>query len=155
MVTPAIMLALMLAPYLAAAMLNRIGGYRFNLRNAAAAGLGILFIFTGVGHFVQTGPMAQMLPPWVPERVALVYLSGILEFAIAAALFLPRFRRAAGAAAALVLFFPLNVYAAFNHVPLGGHAWGPTYLMVRAPLQAIILAWAAWFIVRKPGVHAR
>jgi len=27
--------------------------------------------------------MAQMLPPWVPEQMLLVYLTGGLEFAIA------------------------------------------------------------------------
>lgn len=153
MVTPIIMLALMLAPAFLAATLNRFSRYRFDLRNAAAAGLGLLFIFTGIGHFVQTAPMVQMLPPWVPERELLVYLSGFLEFAIAFGFFIPRFRRVAGLAAALVLvlFFPVNVYAAFNHVPMGGHAWGPVYLLIRAPLQAIILAWVYWFTIRESG----
>jgi uncharacterized membrane protein len=151
MLTPIIMLALMLAPYLVAAMLNRVADRRFDLRNAAAIGLGILFIFTGIGHFAQTEPMVQMLPSWVPGRVLLVYLSGILEFAIAAGFFIPRLRRVTGLAAALVLilFFPINVYAAFNHVPMGGHAWGPIYLLIRAPLQAIILVWVYWFTIRE------
>ena len=156
MVTPVIMLALMLAPTFLAAALNRFTRYRYDLRSAAAIGLGILFIFTGVGHFVQTAPMVQMLPPWTPERELLVYLSGFLEFAIAIAFFIPKYRRVAGlaAAAVLILFFPLNVYAAFNHVPMGGHAWGPVYLLIRAPLQAIILAWAYWFTIRAAGPEA-
>ena len=149
MTTPIIMLVLMLAPWLFAVALNA-AGYKFDIRNASAIGLGILFIFTGIGHFIQAQPMVQMLPPWVPERLLLVHASGILEFAIALGFFIPKLRRGAGlaAAAVLVLFFPLNIYAAFNHVPMGGHAWGPVYLLIRAPLQAIILGWAYWFTIR-------
>lgn len=139
------MLALMISPWLA-----------LRSRAAGAFGLGILFIFTGVGHFIQTGPMAQMLPDFVPARVALVYLTGLLEFAIAAGFFLPKTRRLAGwaAAAVLVLFFPANIYAAFAHVPMGGHAWGPAYLLIRAPLQAAIVLWVWWFTLR-PGSKLR
>jgi uncharacterized membrane protein len=54
------------------------------------------------------------------------------------------------AAVVLVLFFPANVYAALNHVPMGGHAWGPVYLLLRAPLQVIILLWVYWFTIRQP-----
>ncbi len=151
MTTPLIMLALMMGPYVAARLLAAAMRRDFDGRDAAAFGLGLLFVFTGVGHFVQTGPMAQMLPPWVPERTLLVHLTGILELAIAVG-FLPRkWRPAAGWAAAIVLvaFFPANIYAAIHQVPMGGHAWGPSYLLVRAPLQAIILLWVYWFTIRQ------
>jgi uncharacterized membrane protein len=141
MTTPLIMLALMIGPWLAR-----------RTRAAGAIGLSLLFVFTASGHFLQTEVMAEMLPPWVPARVALVYATGVLELAIAIALLLPDTRRAAGwiAAAVLVLFFPANIYAAVNYVPMGGHAWGPVYLLVRAPLQVAILTWAYWFTLRRP-----
>jgi uncharacterized membrane protein len=146
MITPLVMLALMVSPWLA-----------LRSRAAAAIGLGILFVFTGVGHFIQTEAMAQMLPGFVPFRVPLVYLTGVLEFAIAAGFFVPATRRLAGwaAAAVLVLFFPANIYAAFAHVPMGGHAWGPVYLLIRAPLQAAIVAWVWWFALRDAGAGAK
>lgn len=142
MITPMIMLALMVSPWLA-----------LRSRTAGVFGLGILFIFTGVGHFIQTEPMTQMLPGFVPLRVPLVYLTGLLEFAIAAGFFMPSTRHRAGwaAAAVLVLFFPANIYAAFAQVPMGGHAWGPAYLLLRAPLQAAIVAWVWWFALRDPA----
>jgi uncharacterized membrane protein len=153
MLTPIIMLVLMTAPYGAMRLWTALTHRAFDGRGAAAVGLGILFVFTGIGHFVQTEPMAQMLPPWVPGRVTLVYLTGLLEFAIAAGFFFPKTRLIAGwtAAAVLVLFFPANIYAAFHHVPMGGHAWGPVYLLIRAPLQLIILLWVYWFTIRQPG----
>jgi uncharacterized membrane protein len=145
------MLVLMMAPYLVVRVLSAVMHRDFDARGAAAIGLGVLFIFTGVGHFIQTEPMAQMLPRWVPEQVLLVYLTGVLEFAIAIGLLVPKTRRFTGwvAAVVLVLFFPVNIYAAINYIPMGGHAWGPVYLLVRAPLQAIILFWVYWFIIKQ------
>ncbi len=151
MVTPIIMLLLMTAPYVVGRILSAVTARDRDGRASAAIGLSLLFVFTGVGHFIQTEPMAQMLPPWVPERTLLVYLTGILELAKAVGFLVPRFRTTTGwvAAAVLVLFFPANLYAAFNRVPMGGHAWGPVYLVIRAPLQIIILWWVYWFTIRR------
>jgi len=152
MTTLIIMLVLMMVPYLVVRVLSAVMHRDFNARSAAAIGLGVLFIFTGVGHFILTEPMVQMLPPWIPGRVLLVYLTGVLEFAIAIGLLVPKTRRFTGWVAAVVLvsFFPVNIYAAINHIPMGGHVWGPMYLLLRAPLQAIILFWVYWFIIRQP-----
>lgn len=99
--------------------------------------------------------MAQMLPPWVPERTLLVYLTGGLEFAIAVGFLVPKSRRFAGWVAAIVLiaFFPANIYAAINRIPMGGHAWGPVYLLIRAPLQAFILYWVYRFTIGTNSRH--
>jgi uncharacterized membrane protein len=145
MTTPLIMLALLAGPYAAVRLLGR-----FDSRAAAAYGLALLFVFTGLGHFLQTEAMAQMLPPWVPARVQLVQLTGVLEWGLALGFFIPETRRSAGwmALAVLVAFFPANIYAALNYVPMGGHAWGPEYLLVRAPLQLAIALWVYWFTIR-------
>jgi uncharacterized membrane protein len=92
-----------------------------------------------------------MLPPWVPERNLLVYLTGFLEFAVAGGFLKEKYRRFTGwvAAIMLVMFFSVNVYAALNHIPMGGHAWGPVYLLIRAPLQAIVLLWIYWFTIKR------
>lgn len=155
MLTPALMILILVLPYVGCrAVLT--GASHEALRTAAAAGAGLLFLFTASGHFAQSGTMAQMLPPWVPARELLVYATGVLEVAIAMALFLPRTRRAGAwaAAAALAAFFPANVYAALQHVPMGGHAWGPVYLLVRAPLQLFILWWLWTMILRPPRAAA-
>ena len=155
MATPIVMLVLLMVPYGLVRRASAITGRNFNARGAAAIGLGILFVFTGLGHFVQAEPMALMLPPWIPARVPLMYLTGVLEFAVAAGFFLEATRRLTGwvAAAILLLFFPLNIYAAINHVPMGGHEWGPVYLLIRAPLQLIILLWVYWFTIRQPNAE--
>lgn len=151
MLTPALMLLILTLPQLLGSALARLRGREANAA-PAAWGLGLLFLFTASGHFLQTQPMVQMLPPWVPGRAVLVYATGWLEIAIAVAFFVPRWSRAAAwaAAAVLVAFFPANVYAAFQQVPMGGHAWGPVYLLVRAPLQLFILWWIWRFLLGAP-----
>ena len=151
MTTPIIMIALLVVPYLTAEALNRRRGNPWPPAFAGALGLGILFMFTALGHFVRTEPMAEMLPPWIPYRTGVVYVTGVVEFAIAGALFWPTFRRqgAVAAIAVLVGFFPANVYAALNHVGMGGHQWGPEYLLIRAPLQMLLIYWTFVQVYRR------
>lgn len=151
MVTPVILLAILTVPYLSVRALSAYTELKLNPRVAAVIGISLLFIFTGLGHFMITGELAQLLPTWVSERVLIVHLSGIFEFALAAGFLIHQTRRITGwiAIIALILFFPLNVYAAVNHIPHGGHAWGPVYLLIRGPLQLIIISWIYWFAVRK------
>lgn len=151
MLTPTLMLLILCLPYLIARPFTRSTAGS-DLRPAAAWGAGLLFLFTASGHFSQTAAMVQMLPPWVPQRTALVHATGVLEIAIALALFSRRLRRlgAWSAITVLVAFFPANVYAALQHAPMGGHAWGPAYLLVRAPLQLFILAWI-WALILRAG----
>ena len=152
MTAPIIMLVLLTAPYVIARLLKSLTARERDLQNAGAVGLTSLFILTGIGHFTDTDSMAQMLPAWVPGRVRIIYLTGIFEFVIAAGFLFGRTRRLTGwiAASMLVIFFPANIYAAMHHVPQGGHAWGPVYLLFRAPLQLIILLWIYWFSIKTP-----
>lgn len=152
MITPLIIVCILFVPVIAAWM---IGG-----RDQAALGgiLGIsaAFFFFGIGHFAQTDPMIAMLPDFLPARRQIVLATGVLEFAIAVGMLVPRTRRLAGigAIAVLIGFFPANIYAALNHIGMGGHIWGPEYLLIRAPLQLLLVFWAWWFVVR-PTPEAR
>ena len=145
------MLVLMISPYAVARIMSAVLHREFDLQRAACIGLTILFVFTGIGHFIKTASMAAMLPLWVPLREIQVYLTGLLEFAIAAGFLVKKTRRMTGwiAAFMLTLFFPVNVYAAINHIPIGGHEWGPIYLLIRAPLQLFILFWIYWFSIKQ------
>jgi uncharacterized membrane protein len=96
MTTPLILLVLITAPYLLVSASASATKQPIDSRNAAVVGAGLLFAFTGVGHFVETESMLQMPPPWVPYRTLLVYATGLLEFAIAVGFFVPQTRRPTG-----------------------------------------------------------
>jgi uncharacterized membrane protein len=150
-----ILLAILLGSYL---LLRLVPG-PFNVADSSRRGqvsLALLFVVTGMGHFVQTEQMVQMLPAWVPARTEFIWLSGLFEWLLAAGLFIPRYSRLAGlcAIAFLVFVFPGNIYAAINRVDMGGHAAGPAYLLVRGPFQLLLIWWAYWFAVRPMPRHS-
>lgn len=151
MTTPAIMLGLLTLPALLVRVLARISGQGFpDLSSPACAGLASVLSFTGLGHFIRTEALAQMLPDWVPAPTPLIYVTGVVELSLAALVLRRQTREAAGWAilVMLLLFLPVNVYAAVSHVGPGGHQWGPIYLLIRVPLQAILIGWTWWFAVR-------
>jgi len=155
MTTPLLMLAILTAPLLIVWSL-RLRGLGVDPGIGGIVGLVLLFLFTASGHFATPQPMAEMLPSFMPWRMPLIYLTGVLEIALALGIALPATRRLAGLAAiaTLVVFFPANIYAAVAQVDMGGHAWGPVYLLIRAPLQALLIGWTWWFAVR-PAASAR
>jgi uncharacterized membrane protein len=154
MTAPLILLAILTVPLLIVWRLRSLG-LQVSPGTGGIIGLVLVFLLTASAHFLMPQALAAMLPPFVPARLPIVYLTGGLEIALALGIALPATRRLAGLAAiaALVLFFPANVYAAFTRVDIAGHAWGPTYLLIRAPLQALLIAWTWWFTVR-PAVSA-
>lgn len=150
MVTPIIILLLLTTPLAIAFAFSKLNNSHVNIQKYACWGLGIAFIFFFVGHFIKTSGMVEMLPPWLPLRVELVYLTGIIELAIGITLFMPKYQITAAkfGILAFIVFFPANVYAAMNGIGLGGHQWGPVYLLIRAPLQIILIAWAYFLCVK-------
>ncbi|PAU89007.1 hypothetical protein CK507_04870 [Pseudomonas sp. WN033] len=144
MLTPMIILAILITPLAIAFAYASYRSQPLEVRRPACYGMGLAFAFFAIGHFVQTEGMVAMLPAWVPWRLQLVYLTGVLELLIAIGFFLPDYRELAAklAIAVLILFFPANVYAALHGVGLGGHQWGPVYLLIRAPLQIVLIFWA-------------
>ncbi|PRY19599.1 putative membrane protein [Aliiruegeria haliotis] len=146
MTTPIIILCLLLLPVLASWVIGGAEKARFG----GVLGIALAFAFFGLGHYAQTEAMTQMLPPFVPFARSLVLATGVPEYAIALGILFPVSRRLAGlmAIAVLIAFFPANIYAAFNQTGMGGHRWGPLYLLVRAPLQALLIWWTWHFAVR-------
>lgn len=141
------LLTLLIVPYWALLPL----GWREGVRGRV--GLVLLFAFTGLGHFFKTAEMALMLPAWTPGRTAVVYASGVFEWAAAVALLVPSLARPIGWVLILFLLavLPSNIYAAIERVPFGGHEAGPAYLWIRVPVQFLLIGWIYWFAVRTPA----
>lgn len=100
-----------------------------------------LFILGGVGHFVATDTYMKIMPPYLPFHRALVLLSGVFEVALGVLLLVPATSRLAawGLIALLVAVFPANVYMFQNAEKFN---LSPTLLLLRLPLQAVLILWA-------------
>ncbi len=150
------LLLLLVAPYALLTLAGRrFEGLRFDAAARARVGLSLFFAFTGLGHFVRTEEMAAMLPPSVPYRAGLIYLTGVFELMGAAGVWAPRLRRLTGLCliVMLVAVLPANVYSAINRVEFGGHGGGPAYLLVRVPFQ-LLVAWWVYFAAVGPSPRA-
>ena len=153
----AVMLGLLIGPYLILTAVTRVWGtIRIEPHLRGRISLAIVFVFTGLGHFIMTEPMAQMLPPWVPMRMPIIYITGVVELAAAAGILVRCLCRLTGIylITFLILVLPANIYAAINRVEMGGHSMGPPYLLIRIPLQLILIIWTYWFAVRKAATKA-
>lgn len=138
------LLLLLVAPYLVLTLAGRwVGALRIAPAARARVGLTLFFLFTGLGHFVRTEEMAEMVPPLIPYRVELIYLTGVLELLGAAGVWVPRLTRLTGLCLILMLIavLPANIYSAVQRVEFGGHGAGPTYLLVRVPFQFFVIWW--------------
>lgn len=118
--------------------------------------MGPAYIVAGILHFVVPELYVQIVPPSLPFRLELVYLSGIAEILVGVGVLVPRTRRLAawGVIALLVAVFPANVYMATHDVVIQGAPGGgdPSALARwgRLPLQAVLIAWAWWYTQSPP-----
>jgi hypothetical protein len=70
---------LLVVPYLLLTLLDRATGFKIGPNTRARVGLSLFFIFTSIGHFIKAEEMSAMLPTFVPHRIQIVYLTGVLE----------------------------------------------------------------------------
>lgn len=138
------LLLLLTGPFLLITLLAYVSP-RFDLELPARAriGLSLFFAFTGIGHFLRTEQMVAMLPPSVPYRLELIYVTGVFELLGAAGVWFPKLMKITGVCLILMMIavLPANIYSAFQRIEFGGHQYGPTYLLLRVPFQLLVIAW--------------
>ena len=116
---------------------------------------GAFFVFAGVSHFTIRDFFISIVPPYLPWPVALVYVSGVAEIVLGALLFVPRTSRMAawGLVALLIAVFPANIHMYVNS---GLYPTMTTRaLLIRLPLQGVLIAIAYWFTRPARGVTRR
>lgn len=125
-----------------------------DLSFARRIGLGIVFswfFFGGIGHFVIADFFVSIVPPWVPWPLAAVYVSGVIEIALAIAVLHRPLRPLAGIGLILLTLAvtPANVHMwlhpdLFPEMP-------PAVLSIRLIVQVALL-WCIWWSTR-PAVN--
>src|SRR6476660_3918580 len=127
---------------LAARLIGWLGvDYVDSWPQAVALGLAVMFVMTGVAHFVPAmrRDMIAIVPPRLPAPGLLVTITGVLELLGAAGLLYPPTRVAAAVCLFVLMLamFPANVYAArMPHPPKSM----TTRLDVRSVEEVVYLA---------------
>ncbi|HEY4324785.1 MAG TPA: hypothetical protein VGN20_12390 [Mucilaginibacter sp.] len=126
--------------------------HNFDLFLSGRIAMAIMLVFTSVAHFVFYRGMILMLPKFVPFKKRVVYLTGIIEIAIAIGLIISKTYYMT--AFLLIIFFilllPANIIAAKQKINIerasyGGH--GLSYLWFRIPLQLFFIGWVLYFAI--------
>ena len=104
----------------------------------------LFYIMAGTNHFINPDWYVRIVPPILPFKTAIVYISGILEIILGTLLIFPKTRFIAswGLILLLVAVYPANIYVALTNgevmdtTPL--IAWG------RLPFQFVLIGLAYW-----------
>ena len=117
---------------------------KYDLKLISIVIMGLFYICVGVKHFTDPYWFLQIVPPYLPYKIELVYISGFLEIVLGVMLLIPKTRVYAGWGLIMLLIavYPANIYlaqtngAAMNTTPL--IAWG------RLPFQFVFIGLAYW-----------
>ena len=117
---------------------------RFSIEIGSIILMSIFYVGVGIKHFTNPMWFIKIVPPILPYKLSLVYISGFLEILFGILILFPntRYIAAWGLILLLIAVFPANIYlamtngAALNTTPLV--AWG------RLPFQFIFIAIAYW-----------
>ena len=117
---------------------------KFDIKYFSLIIMGVFYISIGISHFTSPIWYVQIVPPYLPYKLELVYISGLFEILFGGMLFFKKTRFLAGWGLILLLIavYPANIYlaqtngAAMNTTPL--IAWG------RLPVQFIFVGLAYW-----------
>ena len=104
----------------------------------------LFYFWAGFNHFYDPQTYLKIMPPYLPEPVLLVQISGFAESFLAVLLPWKLTRRWAcyGLIALLIAVFPANVYMLTSGG--AGTSFPIWVLALRLPLQAVLMAWAYW-----------
>src|ERR1022692_3356810 len=113
--------------------------------------LALFMVGAGTLHFIKPDFYLNIMPPYLPVHLELVYLSGLFEIALGLLMLVPRFSRFAawGIIALLIAVFPANIYVYLNQDILPAP---PIIHFLRLPLQGVFILWAYWHTRRSDEI---
>ncbi|RFM36781.1 DoxX family protein [Chitinophaga silvisoli] len=143
-------LIVLIVSFLLSLAIARLSLGKWQLVFAGNVAMCCMLMLTAIGHFKFTEGMVMMIPPIIPFKTAVVYVSGIVEVILGLMLLLPSLRNVAGNLL-LILFIvllPANIYAAMTklNMEMANHEGpGYEYLYFRVPLQLLFIVWVVYF----------
>ena len=132
------------------AAISKVFYHQWNSEFAGNLAMSIMLFFTAMAHFAFNKGMAMMLPPFIPFKKVIVYVTGLIEILAGVGLLIKPYRHITSVL--LIIFFililPANVYAAINKVDYekGNYSGNDLkYLWFRIPLQIFFIEWVWYF----------
>lgn len=114
------------------------------IKRASVLLISLIFLVAGILHFTHDAELARMTP--LPYALEIVWFTGIMEFAFAFFLLVPRYRRSTGILLALfcLAVLPANINMAMNDIPMFGTQLEPFEAWLRVFMQFPLIIWILW-----------
>ena len=108
---------------------------------------GVPFIMVGIEHFRDPQKFVDIVPPYLPFPLFLVYLTGLMEIAGGLGIIYPETRIMVGRFMVLFLLavYPANFYMWTNDVPFNGTRLTTNGHLVRLFVQFLLIVAALGF----------
>ena len=108
--------------------------------------MGVMYVFIGIKHFTDPQYFLDIVPPQLPFKLFLVYLTGLIEVVGGVAILAPKTRKAG---AYLLIFllvsvFPANIYLYISETPQSLLGISETDALIRMPFQIPLILLAYW-----------
>jgi uncharacterized membrane protein len=117
---------------------------KLDLKFISVVIMSVFYVSVGISHFTNPFLYLQIIPPVLPYKLALVYISGFFEILFGTMLIYKKTRFLAGwgLIILLVAVYPANIYLAqTNGVAMDISA---TIAWARLPIQFIFIGIAYW-----------
>ena len=108
--------------------------------------MSIFYVRIGVHHFLDPEYFLNIMPPFLPYHLELVYISGFFEILLGLLLIFPKYRFYAswGLIILLIAVFPANIYLAQSEIAQQGVDVSKEVAIWRLPFQALFIGLAYW-----------
>ena len=108
--------------------------------------MGVMYVFIGIKHFTDPQYFLDIVPPQLPFKLFLVYLTGLIEVVGGVAILAPKTRKVG---AYLLIFllvsvFPANIYLYVSETPQSLLGISETDALIRMPFQIPLILLAFW-----------
>jgi len=108
--------------------------------------MSIMYIFIGIRHFTDPQYFLDIVPPQLPFKLFLVYLTGLIEIVGGVAILSSKSRKVG---AYLLIFllvsvFPANIYLYVSETPQNLLGISKIDALIRMPFQAPLILLAFW-----------
>ena len=102
---------------------------------------GFAFILVGISHFRNPQIFVEIVPPFLPFALFLVYVTGAMEIAGGIGIIYPGSREITGRLLVifLIMVFPANLYMWIADVPFDGTLLTTHQHMLRAGIQVVLI----------------
>ena len=108
--------------------------------------MSFMYIFIGIKHFTDPQYFLDIVPPQLPSKLFLVYLTGLIEVVGGAAILSPKSRKVGAYLLIflLVFVFPANIYLYVSDTPQNLLGITKTDALIRMPFQIPLIILAYW-----------